>query len=87
MADNNTEANPRYAAYARAHGMTPAEMLEHDRQAWPGGCMCGFVLWMAEQKKKFHAVQPSAFLDRHTIADQTAWTGFLQATAQEAQRQ
>jgi hypothetical protein len=38
--------NPRYLAYCRAHGRTPAEMLEHDDKEWPGGKMTGFILWL-----------------------------------------
>jgi hypothetical protein len=38
--------NPRYAMYAAAHGKTPDEMLAHDEVAWPGGKMCGFILWI-----------------------------------------
>lgn len=41
--------NPRYAAYARAHGRTPEAMLEHDRGAWPGGRMTGFMCWIADR--------------------------------------
>jgi len=40
---------PRYLAYAQAHGRTPDEMLAHDRGAWPGGCMTGFMVWVREQ--------------------------------------
>jgi hypothetical protein len=42
MSDANDGAiswNPRYAAYAKAHGKTPDAMMEHDRDAWPGGCI------------------------------------------------
>lgn len=39
--------NPRYEMYARAHGMTPDAMMDHDLKAWPGGCMAGFLLWMS----------------------------------------
>ncbi len=38
--------NPRYVAYCLAHSRTPDEMLAVDRRAWPGGCMCGFMLWV-----------------------------------------
>jgi hypothetical protein len=34
--------NPRYAAYAKAHGRTPEEQLEIDRQ----GSMLGFSEWI-----------------------------------------
>ena len=39
--------NPRYACYARAHGRSPAAMLDHDKRAWPGGRMCGFIVWLS----------------------------------------
>jgi len=38
--------NPRYVAYATAHGKTPGEMLSADEAEFPGGRMTGFVLWM-----------------------------------------
>ena len=42
--------NPRYVAYCVAHGAkSRAEMLARDRKAWPGGFMCGFILWIGEQ--------------------------------------
>lgn len=51
--------NPRFVAYAKAHGKTPSGMLKHDEEAWPGGIMCGFVLWIAEMKKKFLKSDPN----------------------------
>lgn len=79
--DGGAGDNPRYAAYALAHGMTPDAMMEHDRIAYPGGCMCGFVLWMSEQKRAFWEPCPEAFFDRGRILDQDAWTSFLQSVA------
>ena len=38
--------NPRYLAYAKAHGKTPAGMLASDTERWPGGKMAGFILWV-----------------------------------------
>lgn len=38
--------NPRYVAYAAAHGRTTDEMLAHDRDAFPGGRMAGFMIWL-----------------------------------------
>jgi hypothetical protein len=45
--------NPRFLAYCRAHGRSPAAMLAHDEELWPGGKMCGFMLWLREQWKNW----------------------------------
>lgn len=75
------EVNPRYVAYAKAHGRTLDEMMDNDRRAYPGGCMCGFILWISQMKQKFWKTSPGSFLDRYTIHDQDAWTRFLQEEA------
>lgn len=42
--------NPRYLAYCAAHDtLDPDAMLETDRIRWPGGIMCGFMLWVRDQ--------------------------------------
>jgi len=56
---NIMKFNPRYVAYAKAHGRSPQAMLEHDDIQWPGGIMCGFILWVHEMKKKFLKSDPS----------------------------
>jgi len=73
--------NPRYVAYARAHRRTPDAQLEHDRKEFPGGCMTGFQLWIAEQRREFYAAHPEAFYDRHTIGDSAAWDRWLGVAA------
>ena len=46
--------NPRYLAYCRAHGISdPDAMLDHDNERWPGGCMCGFILWIQARWNEF----------------------------------
>lgn len=49
------EWNPRYVAYARAHGNDPEAQLAADRIAWPGGVMAGFTLWIGEQWAEWRA--------------------------------
>ncbi len=48
-----TEWNPRYVLYAKANKQTPEEMLISDDNTWPGGKMCGFILWIGEKWNKF----------------------------------
>jgi hypothetical protein len=64
--------NPRYLAYAGEHGHTVEQQLEHDRAAWPGGHMCGFILWSNERVAEYAKINPGAFFkgiltpwDRH----------------------
>ena len=44
-----------YVAYAAAHGRGPVEQMEADRERWPGGPMAGFLAWMGERWREFHA--------------------------------
>lgn len=56
--------NPRYVAFARAHGRTPEEQAQFDDTKWPGGCMVGFQLWISQQLREAHAAnQGSVFRD------------------------
>lgn len=45
--------NQRYVAYAQAHGRSPEAMLEHDGEQWPGGKMCGFMIWVSQRKQEW----------------------------------
>lgn len=77
----NDKTNPRYLAYCRAHGKTPEQMEARDGILWPGGSMVGFQLWMAEQKRAFHAANPGAFFDPNkaeSIVDFAAWDAWLE---------
>ena len=74
--------NPRYVAYATAHGREPEDMLTHDREAWPGGQMVGFMLWMsrawttwAEATGHPRMRDPGACLSRADHAAFDSWLG------------
>ena len=56
--------NPIYRAYATAHGKTPEEMLERDKEAYPGGCMTGFILWVSARMQEYFTIRPEAFFGR-----------------------
>lgn len=73
--------NPRYVAYAKAHGCNAHEMFERDRAKWPGRAMTGFLLWINAKRKEFFNAHPEAFLNGRQpeiIVDQDAWTRFLE---------
>jgi hypothetical protein len=45
--------NPRYVAYSASHGMTPAEMQDHDRERFPGGIMTEFSIYIMDHIRQF----------------------------------
>ena len=45
--------NPRYLAYCAAHGNTPEQQMAADVAAYPGGKMCGFMLWICRKWQEF----------------------------------
>jgi hypothetical protein len=52
---NPSDYNPRYLRYAANHGRGPIEMSAHDDEAWPGGRMVGFMLWISAAWQAFDA--------------------------------
>lgn len=46
---------PRYLLYCAAKGNTPEQQAEKDRALYPGGYMCGYMLWVREQVQAFAA--------------------------------
>ncbi|CCG43239.1 hypothetical protein [Magnetospirillum molischianum] len=70
--------NPRYANYARAHGRTPEEQVAQDHLDWPGGSMCGFMLWNREKVGEFGKVNPDAFM-AGGLWDHAAYDAWLTA--------
>lgn len=77
---NQSDLNPRYVAFARAHGRTPDEQAAYDEARWPGAVMCGFMLWMDQVKQAFRDASPGSFIGS-SIADQDAWDAFIAAQA------
>jgi hypothetical protein len=81
------EWNPRFVAYAKAHGQTPEGMLQNDKEKFPGGCMAGFMLWINTMRQKFFQQHPEHCFVRvsgksfEAIANQEAWTEFLNNSA------
>ncbi len=73
---NATKWNPRYVAYAKAHNRTPEAMRDHDREAWPGGCAAGFILWFSRMRQEAKVEIPNAFFDGK-ICDYAAFDRWL----------
>jgi len=74
--------NPRFVAYARAHGRQPQAQLDHDRAAWPGGCMIGFLLWIDGKVSEWRTLHPSTwfgprFMRLEGAADHAAFDTWL----------
>jgi hypothetical protein len=57
--------------------MTPEQMQQHDSEAWPGGRMAGFMLWVSGAKQRFYKEHPEAWIDRWLIRDHHAWVQWL----------
>lgn len=51
------EVHLRYKAYCLFHGAsTPKEMMDRDRKLYPGGFMCGYILWIGQMWRKFYKI-------------------------------
>jgi len=79
--DDDQNWNPRYVYYAKAHGHSPEEQFEFDKEAYTG-CMIDFMLWMNEKKAEFYEAHPEACMDRHAISDDAAWDDFLRESVE-----
>jgi hypothetical protein len=57
--------NPRYLQYCRAMGRVgdPEAQLAQDQIDWPGGSMCGFILWHRERLQEACRERPELFFD------------------------
>lgn len=79
--------NPRWVLYCQERGYpNPDAALEAERKQWPGGVMCGFVLWINEGLRQYKAARNLP--PNEPISDQGGFTEFLrarQAAGSEAQ--
>lgn len=69
--------NPRYVAYAKAHGRDPAAMLAYDRERWPGGRMAGFTVWVSERWAEWRTARGRHRDDVLTDEDHEDFDDFL----------
>jgi hypothetical protein len=67
----------RFEVYARAHGRSDADQLAHDRQAFPGGRMCGFILWTGAQWRAWCATVGRKNKEHLTQEEHAAFDAWL----------
>jgi len=71
--------DPRYRAYAAAHGKTPEAMLDADAEQWPWDKMTGFAQWIRWAWQAWDSTHPD--VDHHRgEAEQAAFTAWLVET-------
>lgn len=75
--------NPLFVSYAKSNGLSPSRQLDLDTLKYPGGIMCGFLLWVTERKQAFRRNHPEAFCG-FNIADKVAWLQFIDREADQA---
>jgi len=76
MSADHADWNPRYVAYARAHGMTPQGMLAHDMSR--PSKMVPFMVWIHRQLARFGHRE-------RALLDHDAFTAFCEASALNAE--
>ena len=76
LADVDKCPNPSYLAYAKMNGKSFEEMLKHDTELYPGGCMTGFILFISDMKRKFRKASPESFL-YGTLCDHKKFSEFI----------
>ncbi len=61
--------NPYYLSYCEAHGRTPEEMKAHDRKLYPGGRMCGYMIWNQNKWGEFAKAHGMSRLELRSMDD------------------
>jgi hypothetical protein len=79
---SEAQFNSRYVAYCQAHKLTPDEMLQRDEVLWPGGVMCGYMLWIGRRFAEAKIEQTDYFFDGH-LYDHVGFDEWLEIRLQE----
>lgn len=67
--------NPFFVRYARDNGNTPEKQLILDDLGYPGGCMCGYIIWISQKLNQFRTESPESFMGNNPKLD--AWKEYL----------
>jgi hypothetical protein len=82
----DADLNPRYLAYCKYHGRSVEQQRSHDANEYPGGKMCGFILWVDEHIRAFFNQHPECFYNQHLLRDQDTFTAWLNRQKQSQNR-
>lgn len=66
--------NPRYLAYAAAHGQSPEGMLALDAERFPGGRMAGYLIWVSQRASEYRRARG---LSHYGIIDHDDLTAYM----------
>lgn len=74
--------NPLYVSYANSRGRTPEEMLKVDDVSFPGGSMCGYLIWISQAWQAWDRIfnPRQAHHSENDREDFTKWLQFNYAT-------
>ena len=72
--------NPRFELYCKYSGQTTD--LEKDRKEYPGGHMCGYMLFLRDMKARFAAAHPDKMLHGY-VRDHKSYTQFIKQYVDE----
>lgn len=75
---------PRYAAYAAAHGHTPVQRLAADHKAHPGGPMAGFMIWIRQRWREWDEDHGTTAEHSRTLPEHEAFDAWLAGAGQQA---
>lgn len=74
---NAKQYQPRYIAYAAAHGMSPEQMLAADAVRYVGGKMAGFMIWTSQQWRAWAKASGRDSRAPKSAADHASFDAFL----------